>query len=510
MKKKALVSLLLAVTLLTGSLAACSGSSSTGGASVESTTAAETTAAETTAAETTAAETTTAGTTVAGATTAATTTAATTKAPAATTAAPKAQAPAAATKTEPVTITFWHSMNTDVLPKIVEEFNKSQSNVIVKCVYQGGYGDTLNAYKMAMTAGGQNAPDLVQVYEGGASFMMESGFATPVQNYIDEQKVDMSSMLSQVKNYYTINGKMYAMPFNCSSAVLYYNKDMFRQAGLDPSNPPKDFNELNDAAKRLKTASVAGLALPIDCSLFEFNMVNIGKDIVNNGNGRTSRATQAVFGENGGGLKVFIEYNKLYQTSACIDVGADALANSIKAFIAGKAAMTISTSSLITTAQKSIAGKFTMGIGAMPIVDSKIDCGIPVSGGTLWLSNKGDKAKEAAAFELMKYLISPEVQAKWSMATGYYAINKNTYDLKVMKDFTAANPEFTIAVNQLKASPSTAVGCVYGVNMEARSKIENHWRYMMTGKETPDQAITASEKEITDLIKQYNQANPAK
>ena len=405
---------------------------------------------------------------------------------------------------EPVKITFWHAMNTDVITNLVDKFNESQDEIYVECIYQGSYGDVLNAFKLAMMAGGADAPDVVQVYEGGSAFMIESGYATPVQKYIDEEGFDTSVLLPIVENYYTFNGTMYSMPFNCSNAVLYYNKDMFAAAGLDPENPPATFAELGEAAKKLQTSEVAGMALPIDCSLFEFNMVNIGQEIVNNGNGRVERATEAVFAQNGGGLKVFEAYNALYETGAVMDFGSD----SLKAFIAQKTAMTLSSSSLASIVEKSVAGSFEVGVGAIPLIDESVNCGIPVGGGTLWLANKGDTEKEKAAFEFLKYMIEPETQAEWHMATGYYAINTQTYELEEVKAFHEANPLFKIAVDQIMNSNLEAVGPVYGVNMEARSKIQDHWRAMMEKSETPEQAIAAAEAEITELIKQYNLTNP--
>lgn len=148
-----------------------------------------------------------------------------------------------------ITVTFWHAMNTDLIPELAEQFNRSQDAVTVESLYQGEYGDVLNNFRMAMAAGGQDAPDIVQVYEGGSAFMIESGYATPVQQYIDEEQYDMSDILPLIRNYYTYNGVMYSMPFNSSNAVLYYNKDMFREAGLDPDTPPATFAELGEYAK---------------------------------------------------------------------------------------------------------------------------------------------------------------------------------------------------------------------------------------------------------------------
>lgn len=422
------------------------------------------------------------------------------------------QAPAASGSTasasagsgEPVHITFWHAMNTDVITNIVDEFNQSQDEVYVECIYQGAYGDVLNNFRMAMAAGGQDAPDIVQVYEGGSAFMIESGYATPVQTYIDEEQFDMSDILPIIRNYYTYNGTMYSMPFNSSNAVLYYNKDMFRAAGLDPDTPPATFAEMGEYAKALQTDEVAGVALPIDCSLFEFNMVNIGKEIVDNGNGRTARATRAVFSENGGGLEVFEAYNELYQTGATSDFGSD----SLQAFMGQKTAMTISSSSLISTVAKTVGENFEVGVAPMPLIDPQTDCGIPVGGGTLWLANKGEPEKERAAFEFLKYMIQPEPQAEWHMATGYYAINQKAYELDSVKQFYEENPLFEVAVEQIMNSNTDAVGPVYATNMEARTKIQDHWRAMMEQRETPEQAISAAEAEVTQLIEQYNATNP--
>ena len=148
--------------------------------------------------------------------------------------------------------------------------------------------------------------------------------------------------------------------------------------GLDPDAPPATFGRDGRICQALQADEVAGVALPIDCSLFEFNMVNIGKEIVDNGNGRTARATRAVFSENGGGLEVFEAYNELYQTGATSDFGSD----SLQAFMGQKTAMTISSSALISTVAKTVGENFEVGVAPMPLIDPQTDCGIPVGGGT--------------------------------------------------------------------------------------------------------------------------------
>ena len=105
-------------------------------------------------------------------------------------------------------------------------------------------------------------------------------------------------------------------------------------------------------------------------------------------------------------------------------------------------------------------------------------------------------------------MIQPEPQAEWHMATGYYAINQKAYELDSVKQFYEENPLFEVAVEQIMNSNTDAVGPVYATNMEARTKIQDHWRAMMEQRETPEQAISAAEAEVTQLIEQYNATNP--
>ncbi len=174
-------------------------------------------------------------------------------------------------------------------------------------------------------------------------------------------------------------------------------------------------------------------------------MVNIGKEIVDNGNGRTARATRAVFSENGGGLEVFEAYNELYQTGATSDFGSD----SLQAFMGQKTAMTISSSSLISTVAKTVGENFEVGVAPMPLIDPQTDCGIPVGGGTPWLANKGSRKRNGQPLSSMKFMIEPEPQAEWHMATGYYAINQKAYELDSVKAFYEENPLFKWPWNKL-------------------------------------------------------------
>ena len=156
-------------------------------------------------------------------------------------------------------IQWWHAMtgaNNDVVNKLAADFNAAQKDYKVVASYKGSYADTLNAGIAAFRAG--NAPHILQVFEVGTASMMGAGKAIkPVAEMMAEagEKFDPKAYLPAVTGYYsTSKGELLSFPFNSSSSVMWYNKDAFKKAGLDPNAPPKTWPELFDAAKKLQAS----------------------------------------------------------------------------------------------------------------------------------------------------------------------------------------------------------------------------------------------------------------
>ncbi|HEX2552417.1 MAG TPA: sn-glycerol-3-phosphate ABC transporter substrate-binding protein UgpB [Microvirga sp.] len=156
-------------------------------------------------------------------------------------------------------IQWWHAMtgvNNDVVNKLADDFNKSQNEYKVVATYKGTYPDTMNAGIAAFRAG--NAPHIIQVFEVGTATMMAArGAIKPVQELMKEagEKFDRDAYLPAVAAYYsTAKGELLSFPFNSSSTVMWYNKDAFRKAGLNPDQPPKTWPEVFEAAKKLQAS----------------------------------------------------------------------------------------------------------------------------------------------------------------------------------------------------------------------------------------------------------------
>ena len=130
--------------------------------------------------------------------------------------------------------------------KLANDFNASQDKCYVEPIYQGSYDDSLNKLKAGLQT--KDMPAVVQLFDIGTRLMVDLKVATPVQDFIDKEKYDVSDLEPNVLAYYTVDGKQWSMPFNTSNPMLYYNKDMFKAAGLDPEKPPRTFAELADYA----------------------------------------------------------------------------------------------------------------------------------------------------------------------------------------------------------------------------------------------------------------------
>ncbi len=158
-----------------------------------------------------------------------------------------------------VEIQWWHAMtgaNNEVVNRLAQDFNASQTEFRVVPTYKGSYPDTMNAGIAAFRAG--NAPHILQVFEVGTATMMAArGAIKPVFQMMAEsnEPFDPKAYLPAVAGYYsTSRGEMLSFPFNSSSSVMWYNKDAFRRAGLNPDQPPKTWPEVFEAAKKLRAA----------------------------------------------------------------------------------------------------------------------------------------------------------------------------------------------------------------------------------------------------------------
>jgi sn-glycerol 3-phosphate transport system substrate-binding protein len=415
-------------------------------------------------------------------------------------------------KSKPVQITMWHSMtraNQDTLQKLVDQFNGSQSNVKVSLVNQLDYVQTLNKYKSGLSSG--DLPDIVQLQETDQQQMIDTGTVLPASVCAKADKYSFSDFLPRVISYFTVQGTQYAMPFNTSGPVLFYNKKAFTAAGLDPNSPPKTLADVRAAAVKLKANGVsAPLGLKTEPGFVEHWRALANTLYVNNSNGRKARATKTVY-DDATGLQIFTWLSGMVKDGLATtnpDLGTGAFDN-LLGIQSGSHAMAFDTSAALGTIKAVLTGAnapdVELGVAPFPSPGPKKG-GVLVSGGELFMVNKSSPEKQAAAWQFLKFLDSTESLTTWAIGTGYLPIRKSSANSSAMQQYWQQNPEFKVAYDQLATGPTTVAtsGSVIGNYTGVRDAMRDAENTMFLNGTNPKTALTNASKNATSAIDDYN------
>ena len=412
-----------------------------------------------------------------------------------------------ASEVDKTTISFWHSMggvNGQAIDTLVQKFNdENEYGITVEAEYQGSYDDALNKLKSAQI--GNMGADLVQVYEIGTRFMIESGWIVPMQSMVNADEYDTSVLESNLAAYYTINDMLYSMPFNSSTPLMYYNKDMFDAAGI--TEIPDSLEAIAQIGDKLLDGGAQEvMSLGIYGWFFEQFIGKQGLEYANNGNGRTEAATAVAFDENGAAANILNEWKNLYDLGYAPNVGKGGDAG-LADFSAGKSAITLGSTASLKQILQDVDGKFEVGTAYFPKVKSTDEGGVSIGGASLWALDNNDPKKLRATWEFVKFLISPESQAFWNAETGYFPVNVDAHDEDVFKENIEKYPQFETAIDQLHDSAPQYAGALLSVFSEARAIVESEIESMLNGNETVDEAVDSMASQINDAIEEYNLVN---
>ncbi len=414
-------------------------------------------------------------------------------------------------------IEFWHTMtdaNLETLEALVADYNASQSAVKVTAVYQGTYAENLRKYTTAVRGDG-DLPDLIQLEDTATQTMIDSGTVVPAQACVDAADYDTSDYIQKTLDFYTVNDVLYPMPWNVSNLLLYYNKQAFEAAGLDPEVAPRTLTDIREASQAIVDADAAkaGFALKLDPWWLEQMTASVGEEFVNNENGRAERATEATF-DNDAGLEVYQWMQDMVDDGLASNTGSPEGGNFDNLISIGtaEAAMTMDTSASLGTIRDVLAsGDFpnvTLGVGPRANLEGE-ELNAVVAGGANYIINEGSPAQQDAAWQFQTWLNEPEQQATWAVGTGYIPIRKSSADLPEIQELWASEPEFKVAYDQLLGGESNVAtaGPVIGPYREVRDAIIASFERMLGEGATPEDSIAAASSEADSIIQEYNDLN---
>jgi len=414
-----------------------------------------------------------------------------------------------------VSIDLWHSetaANQDSLLRLVSRYNSSQDEVKVEAFFQGTDQEIIA--KLVTSLGSGKVPAMALVGEVDTQKMLDSGTAVPTQDLVDREGYDLSELDEKSIQMYTVQGKLWAMPFSAGMPLLYYNKVTFREVGLDPERPPRDLEEVRqysqEILKRDESGNVvrSGIALDIRAWM-ESILADHGDLFVDNENGHEGRATKVLF-DNDTGRWFFQWWHDMVDEGLAFNVGRNpTYADTLLALASGRAAMTFSYSpalgSVMDVLEKGVEG-VEIGVAAVPGVPG--GTGTPLLGHrVLWTISLRPEREQEAAWEFIKWLMEPEQQAEWFAGTGYLPVRHPAADLPAAKDVVAKYPQFQVPLDLYLESPTNpaALGAVLGPFYQVREALSQGIEAMLSGAKDPDEALEDAAAEANEAIQEYNE-----
>jgi sn-glycerol 3-phosphate transport system substrate-binding protein len=410
---------------------------------------------------------------------------------------------------EPVELQWWHAMtaiNLERVNKLAADFNALQTDYKVTPFYKGSYPETMTAAIAAFRGG--NPPHIVQVVEVGTATMMAAkGAVKPVYQLMADagEPFDAQSYLPAVTGYYsTADGKMLSLPFNSSTAIVYWNKDAFQKAGLDPEKPPKTWPETFAVAKKLKAGGANCAVVPAWISWTQIEQFNPWHNLplATKANGLDGPDAELVFNTPAMAKHVAALAEAIKDKS--FDYGGR-LSEAEGRFISGDCAM-IQTSSGFYGNVKTNA-KFAFGMTELPYYPDI--AGAPqnsiIGGASLWVmgGRKSEEYKGIARF--FSYLSRTDVQRENHEVTGYLPITKAAYEATKASGFYEKNPGREIPLLQLagKSPTENSRGLRLGNLVQIRDVIAEDLEGVFAGKSEPKAALDDAVARGNALLRQF-------
>ncbi|MFC4248040.1 ABC transporter substrate-binding protein [Natribaculum luteum] len=329
---------------------------------------------------------------------------------------------------------------------------QEETGIEVEMVYQGSYEDTLNQSFAAIEAG--TMPEIVQIDSLHAKQILDTDAFQSVEGIMPDD-YPFDNFLDPVTDFFTIDGELYSMPFNNSNAILYYNKDVFDEAGLDPESPPETLEEVMAYSRDIVDSGAAeyGITWPNHVWFLEHWYSLDGQTLVDNENGWGGDPT-TVHTETETGEALWSWWREMAQDGLYTNPGMEAWGEAADLFYGQNAAMMLtSTASVAGAIEQSEAEGFELGTGFYPAIDDRE--GVVIGGASLWVPDGMSESRANEVGQLLEFMTQPENQIQWHQDTGYYPVRQEAVDQLEDEGWFEESPHHGTAFDQLLESEQT-------------------------------------------------------
>lgn len=383
---------------------------------------------------------------------------------------------------------------THTVEGLVADFEKIHPEISIQPVYTGDYATTVTKALTAFRGG--NAPQIAVIGDIEAYSLIDAGAIVPVSDLVNDDagKQWIDSFYPAFIRH--IQGKVWSIPFQRSTVVMYWNKQAFEKAGLNPETPPQSWQQVEEFGQKLlikdgnevKQWGIEIPSTPIGYWTFQ------GIAATNGGHLDNGKGTAVTF-DTPANVAALQWMSDLSLKSGVSPKGAIAWSTTPQDFIDGKTAMIVTTTGNLTTINDN--AKFPFGVSMLP---EKTQRGSPTGGGNLYVFKNSSPAQQKAAVEFIRWLSAPEQAARWSIATGYVATSPAAWETDSMKGYAVKVPQALVAREQLKYSQPEI--STYN-SVQIQELLNRAVEASVTDSKTPAQALASAQKQADRLLKPY-------
>jgi sn-glycerol 3-phosphate transport system substrate-binding protein len=402
----------------------------------------------------------------------------------------------------PVEVPFFYPVAvggpiTKIVDAFAADFEKENPGIKLRPIYSGTYQDSI---AKALTAVKSGDPPVTSILLSTDMYtLIDEDAIVPFDDLVKtpEDRAWLKSFYPAFMENSQTGGKTWGIPFQRSTIVLYYNKEAFKEAGLDPSRPPATWQEMADYAQKLTKRDASGKVtqwgVQIPSSGFPYWLFQ-GLAIENGINLMNAAGTEVYYDkpEVVGALQFWVDLVNKYKVHP---PGIVEWGTTPKDFFERKVAMVWTTTGNLTNVRNN--AKFDFGVAMLPASKQR---GSPTGGGNFYLFKKSTPAQREAAFKFIKWVTTPQRAAQWGIDTGYVAVRPDAWETAAMKQYVAGFAPAAVARDQLpfaKAELSTHD------NQRVTQALNDGLQAALTGTKTPEQAMKDAQREADRLLRSY-------
>ncbi|WP_461209962.1 ABC transporter substrate-binding protein [Desulfocurvus sp. DL9XJH121] len=385
---------------------------------------------------------------------------------------------------------------TKIVDGLIADYEKDNPGVRIKAVYAGNYDDTRTKAMAALKSG--EPVQLSVLFSIDAFDLRDQDLIVPFDELAktDADRQWMKSFYPGLMENGQIDGKVWGIPFQRSTIVMYYNKDAFRAAGLDPEHAPATWDELVSMGKKLTKRDASGkvsqwgVEIPstgYPYWMFQALCIQNGQKLMQDGN--------KVFFDSKPAVEALTFWKDLGGKHGVMPQGTVEWGTLRQTFLEGKTAIMWHSTGNLTAVKKNAS--FDFGVAMLP---ANKRLGSPTGGGNFYVFKRASAEEREASLKFIQWMTAPEQSAKWSMGTGYVGTSAAAYQTEALKEYAAGFPAAAVARDQLKYAVAE-----FSTHETARVKkfLDDAIQSTLTGASDPAKALAKAQKSAERVLRGY-------